>query len=161
MLHEIYTNPSDPGAFRTATALYKRAQALGHKEVTRTQVAKFLAGHSVHTMHWQARRRYRRVPIYAQHILQQWQADLADMNKWLEWNDDDRSILVVVDTLSKYAAAESCARKDAKHVTEAFKAILERLAPAVPQRLQTDDGKEFHNAQFKACLLYTSPSPRD
>jgi len=150
VLHEIYTNPSDPGAFRTAAALYKRAQALGHKEITRAQVVKFLAGQNAHTMHRQARRRYRRVPIYAHHIHQQWQADLADMNKELEWNDGVRYILVVVDTLSKYAAAQPCARKEAKHVTEAFQAILERLAPAVPQRLQTDDGKEFYNAQFKA-----------
>ena len=141
ILRQIYTDPSDPGSFRTASALYKRSHALGHTTISRAQVANFLAKQNSHTMHRQARRRFTRVPIYAHRIHQQWQGDLADMNKMVEWNDDIRYILVMVDTLSKLAAAQPCARKDAKHVTEAFEQILLRAAPVTPERLQTDDGR--------------------
>jgi len=34
-----------------------------------------------------------------------------------------------------------------------LRADLEALAPAAPERLQTDDGKEFHNSQFKALCV--------
>jgi len=114
-----------------------------------------LAKQNPHTLHRQARRHFSRVPIYAHEIDQQWQADLADMNKCVEWNENVRYILVVVDTLSKSAWAEPCALKDAKHTTAAFEAILKRAAPRRPQRLQTDDGKEFFNAHFQAlCKRY-------
>ena len=46
-----------------------------------------------------ALRHFSRVPIYAHEIDQQWQADLADMNKCVDWNENVRYILVVVDTL--------------------------------------------------------------
>ena len=37
-------------------------------------------------------------------------------------------------------------------MASAFKAILERVKPRRPERLQTDKGKEFYNAQFKKVL---------
>jgi len=64
-------------------------------------------------------------------------------------NDGMRYILTVVDTLSKKAEAEPVKAKFARDVRDAFKRVLDRTAPIVPERLQTDKGKEFHNAEFK------------
>ena len=99
VLSRIYTNPADPGSFRTANALHRRARALGHTNITREHVIHILAKQNPHTLHRQARRHFSRVPIYAHEIDQQWQADLADMNKCVDWNENVRYILVVVVTL--------------------------------------------------------------
>ena len=58
----------------------------------------------------------------------------------------------MVDTLSKFAFAEPVKHKTGQEVASAFKAILERVKPRRPERLQTDKGKEFYNAQFKKVL---------
>ena len=94
----IYTNPADPGSFRTANALLRRAHALGHTNITREHVIQFLAKQNPYTLHRQARRHFSRVPIYAHEIDQQWQADLADMKTCVDWNENVRYILIVVDT---------------------------------------------------------------
>ena len=141
VLSRIYTNPADPGSFRTANALLRRARVLGHTSITREHVIHFLAKQNPHILHRQARGHFSRVQIYAHEIDQQWQAGLADMNKCVDWNENVRYILVVVETLSKSAWAEPCVLKDAKHTTAAFEAVLKRAAPRHPQRLQTDDGR--------------------
>ena len=149
-LSRIFHDPGDTGSFRSAAVLFKRAKEVGIPGITRKQVDQFLQKDNAHTVHRQARRRFSRNPIYAHRIDQQWQADLADMNKESEANNGTRFILMVVDTLSKSAWAEPCKRKTAGDVSEAFKNILGRAKPRVPERLQTDDGKEFFNSTFKS-----------
>lgn len=68
-------------------------------------------------------------------------ADLIDVQTLKKENKGNRYILVVVDTLSKWAWAEPI-KKTGKDVTEAFKIIASR-AEGTPSKIQTDQGKEF------------------
>jgi transposase InsO family protein len=112
-------------------------------------VKRYLSSTNEYTLYKQSRRRYKRIPIYAHHIDQQWQADLADMQKLAKANQGYKYILTVVDTLSKFAFAEPIKSKTGVDVANAFDKILKRAKPRTPQRLQTDKGKEFYNPQFK------------
>ena len=67
-------------------------------------------------------------------------------------NDRYRYILTVIDVFSKSAWAVSVRNKDGATVTAAFSDILSHAAPRRPERLQTDKGKEFFNAEFSKLM---------
>ena len=80
---------------------------------------------------------------YVAGIDAQWQADLADMQAIARQNNGARYLLTVIDVFSKYAWVAPVKSKNAAAVTEAFNQMLNAAAPRHPNRLQTDNGKEF------------------
>ena len=66
---------------------------------------------------------------------------------FMRWNK--KNILTCVELFSRQGEAEICASKSAKNVQAAAERILKRMK-IQPVILQTDFGKEFHNATFKA-----------
>ena len=56
----------------------------------------------------------------------------------------------MVDAFSKYAWAVPLKKKTGKEVTDTFTKIIKQGRK--PQKLQTDDGKEFYNKTFQAWL---------
>ena len=145
-----YLDPAESGSYRGVEAFYRRLRELNIPGVTRERVKQFLQSQNPYTLHRQAQRHFKRVRIYAHKVDQQWQADLAEMQDLADANDGVRYILTVVDTLSKFAFAEPVKGKFARNVRDAFKRVLERSSPRVPERLQTDKGAEFHNTEFRA-----------
>lgn len=101
-------------------------------------------------LHKPARRNFKRRRVIVKGIDDLWQADLVDMKPYSRFNAGNKYLLVVIDVLSKYAWVEPVLTKSAKHVTRAFEKILEQ--GRVPRNLQTDDGKEFFNSDFKAVM---------
>lgn len=78
-----------------------------------------------------------------------WQADLVEMKdskKMIAWNRRTKYLLTVIDALSKYAWVVPLKNKSGKRVAEAFEKIFREN---VPQKIQTDEGKEFYNSQVK------------
>ena len=102
-LAKLYYDASGAGSFGGMERLYKRALAANVAGVTRDKVRAFLAAQQAYTLHWPARRHYKRNPTSASGIDRQWQADLADMSAIADENDGARYILTVVDVFSKYA----------------------------------------------------------
>ena len=62
-------------------------------------------------------------------------------------NDGYRFLLTVVNVLSKYAWVVPLEDKTGKSPVDAFDTIFKKDG-RVPERLQTDAGKEFLNKQF-------------
>ena len=58
-------------------------------------------------------------------------------------------MLTVIDALSKYAWVEPVKANTGVAVAEAFEKILKRSDMRKPQKLQTDNGKEFYNKTFQ------------
>ena len=98
------------------------------------------------------RKHFARNRTYVGRIDQQWQADLADMQKLKDKNDGYNYLLTCIDVLSKFAWIIPVKSKDAKHMLAAMRALLRRARPRKPQRLQTDKGKEFFNRDVSAFL---------
>jgi transposase InsO family protein len=153
-LAKLYYTASDPAAFSSVERLYQRARELGigGEGLSREQVQAFLQGEQAYTLHRRGRKHFPRNRTYVARIDQQWQADLADMQKLKDKNDGYNYLLTCIDVLSKFAWIIPVKSKDAKHMLSAMRALLRRARPRKPQRLQTDKGKEFFNKDVSAFL---------
>src|SRR5207244_3695191 len=95
----------------------------------------------------------------------QWQADLVEMQKYKRVNQGYRYLLTVIDIFSKYAWVKPLHDKTGHSITEAFSQIINE-SDRFPNKLQTDDGKEFKNREFqdflkdKGIVFFTVPSDK-
>ena len=150
-LSNIYYAAGDPGSLGGVDRLYRRAKDLGIP-VSRASVANYLAKQLPYSIHKPARHTFTRNRTYVGHIDQQWQADLAGMQTLVNENDGYRYILTCIDILSRYAWAIPVRSKGSKDMVIAFKKLFRAAHPRLPQRLQTDKGKEFFNREVSALL---------
>ena len=158
-LQEIYYNPSHPAALGSVAALAAAANA----SLKRTR--EWLKKQPTYTLHRRARKTYPSRKYYVNTIDDQWQMDLADMNQLQGKNDRHRYILTCIDILSRYAWARPLRTKQGGEVAKAIEDIF-KSSGRQPKRLQTDEGKEFYNAQVKRLLeeygieLFSVKSPK-
>jgi transposase InsO family protein len=150
-LSNVYYAAGDPGSYGGLERLYQRARNLGIP-VTRDRVRTFLTKQLSYTLHRPVRHNFKRNHTYVGHIDQQWQADLADMQQYATENDGYRYILTCTDVLSRFAWTVPTRSKSAVDMVAAIKQLLRSARPRRPQRLQTDKGKEFFNAQVSSLL---------
>lgn len=134
----VYTNPRKPGSFQ---GIEKVRRSLGD-EVKANNVKEYLKGKDSYTLHRVAKRKYKRTPIIACFIDDQWQGDLAEMQGWASSNNGVRYLLVLIDIVSKYMWVEPLKTKEGPEVLRALKKILVK-SKRKPKKLQTDDGTEF------------------
>lgn len=106
----------------------------------------------VRELHKPARRKYPRRRIIIKGFDETWQADLADLSLYSRENSGNKYILVVIDCFSKYVWTEPLKTKSGGDVTKAMKKILEKDFERIPKNLQTDQGKEFYNSEFKKLI---------
>ena len=92
------------------------------------------------------------LPVLVFNIDEQWCCDLIEVQSIAKYDKGNRYLLVAVDVLSKYAWVEPVKSKTGVAVTEAFEKILKRADGRKPQKLQTDDGKEFYNKTFQTLM---------
>uniref|UniRef100_A0A023F138 Integrase catalytic domain-containing protein n=1 Tax=Triatoma infestans TaxID=30076 RepID=A0A023F138_TRIIF len=105
----------------------------------------------VNELHKSARVHYPRRRIILKGIDDLWQLDLIEMIPYARQNNGYKYILAVIDCFSKYAWVEPVKSKSAQDVTRAMENILS-LSGRIPKNIQTDNGKEFYNAQFKKLM---------
>ena len=150
-LTNLYYAAGDPGSYGGVERLYQRAKEIGIP-VTRDGVARYLTKELPYSIHKPVLQTFARNHTYVGHIDQQWQADLADMQGLVAHNDKYNYILTVIDILSRFAWAVPVRSKSTKDMVVAFKRLFKEAQPRVPQRLQTDNGKEFFNKEVSALL---------
>lgn len=143
-LKEVYYNPRHPASFGS---IAKLSQATG---VARKKVKEWLMGQATYTLHHQARKRYPTRQYIVHDLDDQWQADLAEVGLIADKNHGYRYILTVIDIFSRYAWCRPLRNKKAESVVGAFDDIFQE--GRIPKRIQTDQGKEFHNTIVKDFL---------
>lgn len=104
----------------------------------------------VKELHTPARKTFPRRRVIVRGYDDLWQADLVDMRAYSRANSGNQYILTVIDVLTKYAWAQPLKNKQAKTVVSAFNKIFKYKRK--PKNLQTDDGKEFFNAEFNQLM---------
>ncbi|CAM5102123.1 unnamed protein product [Natator depressus] len=149
LLKKIYYTPGEVGSFGRLNPLFQVAKKHS-KTVNRRQVTAWLSDQDAYTLHKPARIRFKRNKTVVSDVDAQWQADLVDMHQFSKQNSNFKYILTVVDILSKYAWALGLRDKTSGEVCKAFKAIFSE--GRVPQKLQTDRGKEFLNKPLSRLL---------
>jgi transposase InsO family protein len=150
-LANLYYAPGDPASYGGVERLLDRAREL-NIPVDRSHVIKFLNEQATYQLHKPARHTFLRNQTLVAHIDEQWQADLADMSNISKENDAYTFLLTCVDILSRYAWVIPVRSKSAAHMLIAIRQLFKRASPRKPTRLQTDKGKEFHNASVRTFL---------
>ena len=143
-LKTIFYDPKNPAGFASIAKLAKES---GY---SKAKVKTWLKAQPTYTLHRQARKRYPTRKYIVHDIDEQWQADLADVSQLASHNQGNHFILTVVDIFSRFAWAKPLKNKSGKVVAKAFEEIFQE--GRIPQRIQTDDGREFFNRDVGALF---------
>lgn len=140
-LKKIYFNPAHPAGFKGSTKLYQAVKDEGKYKVTWHMIREWLKNQETYTLHKPVIRKYKRTPVIVTGLYDQYEADLADMQKLKDKNDGVTFLLVVIDVFSRYVWVYPLKSKGEKDVVLGFKTIFKEGQK--PKRLRTDRGKEF------------------
>ena len=147
ILEKLYCDVDRPSALGGVQKLYRAARQRG---ITRSKVVRWLQEQPGYTLHRPARITFRRNRVFVNGIDQQWQADLADVQKLSRWNRGYKYLLTCIDVLYKYAWVVPLKTKTGSSLVAAFKKIFQQGCQ--PEALQTDAGTEFKNRPFQTFL---------
>ena len=150
LLKKLYYNVNSVSAFTGKENVYRAAKNQ-LSTITRRDVDDWFSKQLTYTLHKPARHNFPRNKTIVMSIDEQWQADLCDMASRAKDNDGHTFLLTVIDCFSKFAWVEPLMNKSGSEILNALKRILKRSGRA-PQRLQTDKGSEFLNAQVQRFL---------
>ena len=150
LLQRLYYDVSNNSAYSSREKVYRAAKRQ-MPSVTRNDVNNWLAKQLTYTLHKPARQHFARNKTIVMGIDEQWQADLCDMTSRAQDNDGVTFLLTIIDCFSKFAWAEPLLNKSGAEILKALKRVLKQSG-RTPQRLQTDKGSEFVNAQVQRFL---------
>ena len=143
-MQDLYYNLEHPSSYGGVDRLALAAQR------GRRTTQDWLRTQRTYTLHKTARKRYSTRPYKSAAIDQHWQADLVEMIPYANVNDGYRYLLTIIDLFSRFAWAVPLRDKTGGEVTAAFRQVFAQGRR--PQRLQTDDGREFDNREFQRFL---------
>ena len=118
---------------------------------SRGEAEKWLKSQPTYTLHRPAKRHYPTRHYMVHAVDEQWQADLCDMQQLAKFNNGYRYILTIIDILSRYGWARPLKTKTGPEVARAFQYVFKH-SKRIPQRIQTDQGKEFENRSMNALM---------
>ena len=139
-LKQIYFDPQHAASFAGPQKLYKVVQNEGKYKIGMHNIRKFLHNQEAYSLHKPVRRRFQRNHVVSAGMDDLWMADLIDMMKYAKWNDENKYILLVIDTFSKYVWLRPLKRKTGDQVADAFADIF-RTSGRSPAKLMTDKGE--------------------
>ena len=140
-LHNIYYNVKHPASFSGPSKLYHEVKKDGKKNISMKQIKQWLQNQESYSLQRFIRRNFKRSRVMVTGIDDQWDADLIDMAKYSQYNDNITFILIVIDVFSKYVWLRKLPNKTGKEVSKAFKTIFKEGRK--PSKLRTDKGWEF------------------
>jgi len=143
-MQDLYYNLKHPSSYGGVERLALAAQR------GRRATQDWLRAQRTYTLHKPARKRYNTRPYKSAAIDQHWQADLVEMIPYANLNDGYRYLLTIIDLFSRFAWAVPLRNKTGGEVTTAFRHVFAQGRR--PERLQTDDGREFDNREFQRFL---------
>ena len=141
-LHRQYYDQKSVGSYGGVAALQRVVPA-------ERDVERWLSTQDAYTLHKPVRRRFKRRCVVVGGPNQQWQADLVDMSRLKQANNEITLLLTVIDVFSKRAWCIPLKSKSAAALVTAFTPLLNNRAPTT---LQTDKGSEFLNRPLQRLL---------
>ena len=152
IVEKIYLTPNHEGSFSSAAQIQRILKEKYNKSATLKKIQTWLSTQRAYNLHKTVRHVFPRNPTIAEYIDQQWQADLMFLPDLGKFNDGFHIALVCIDIVSRFAWVEPMKNKTALSTCNAMQAIINRAIPRIPEKLQTDDGKEFLNSKFQDLM---------
>jgi len=152
LVEKIYLTPNHEGSFSSAAQIQRILKEKYNKSATLKKIQTWLSTQRAYNLHKTVRHVFPRNPTIAEYIDQQWRADLMFLPDLGKFNDGFHIALVCIDIVSRFAWVEPMKNKTALSTCNAMQAIINRAIPRIPEKLQTDDGKEFLNSKFQDLM---------
>ena len=140
-LQTIYFYPTHPGSFKGLHKLYEVIKKEGKFSISFPKINKWLQDRDSCSLHKLVRRRFKRLCVIVTGMNDQYEADLADMQKLKDKNDGVVFLLLIIDIFTHYLWVEPLKTKTEEDVIKVFKKILKCTKKL--KRLRTDRGGEF------------------
>jgi hypothetical protein len=137
-LEKLYYDPGHYAGYSATENLSRAAKP----NFSRNEVSRWLESQDAYTLHRPSRRKFPRLHYSVTNIDDVWEADLIELRNLKRYNGYSY-LLVIIDTLSKFAWVEPLRDKTCDSVIKAFQRVFARSEGRVPVYLQTDKGKEF------------------
>jgi transposase InsO family protein len=148
-LAKLYEDPSVPGAYSGASSFIREVKKR-EKDIDGSTIKLWLQTQDGYTLHKPTRKLFKRNRIIVNGIDDTFQMDLVDVSTLADTNDGHNFILTAIDVFSKFAWAIPLKNKSASAVNAGLKEILD--TGRIPQRIHTDQGKEFLNKIIAGTL---------
>ena len=140
-LHRIYFDPRHPTSLKGTNKLYHAIKEDGRYRLPLSKICTWLQNQESFSLYKPVRREFKKLRVIIGGLHDQYDADLANMQKLEEKNDGVRFLLIVIDVFSHHLWVEPLLNKTEESVIEAFRRIFQRTPK---QRwLQTDCGGKF------------------
>ena len=110
-------------------------------QMDKDKAREVLEGIDAYNVNKEARKKFKRNRIVVTNFRQQFQSDLADMQKFKDQNGGTTFLLCCVDCFSKQANIQPLKTKGGIHVEAGLKQAFKELG--VPERFQVDKGIVF------------------
>ena len=104
----------------------------------------------VNELHKPARKNFQRRHTIIKSFDDLWQIDLAEFIPYSRENNGFKYILIVIDCFSKFLWTRSLKTKTGVEVANAMADVLN--GGRVPRNIQSDNGTEFYNSNFKQLM---------
>lgn len=150
MIRQVFLDPASPACFASAENVLIEVRRV-YPKTTLADVVDVLQRLPTYTLHKYRRVRFKRLRVVPTNFMSDVQADLADMQKIADANDNFRYIIVAVDVLSRRIFAAPTKSKGSSHMIAAFKRLFRQM-PVLPRRIFTDKGLEFVAGDVKTFL---------
>ena len=138
-----------PSSLGGVDRLYKIAK-LKIPGLRREDIIRFLEGQFAYSQHRPVRRKFSRRKVIATDIHDVYQMDLADMQKFSEFNDGFKYILVIIDCFSKYVCAIPVKNKTPQEIVRGLTVAFKEYG--ICAKVYSDNGKEFKNKIVSSFL---------
>lgn len=139
-INDIYYSPSKAGAYFGPDKVYKVLRSQGKTKPGRYKIRKYLQNQDDYSLQKPVKRKFKRAKVIVSGRLEEFDADLMDVQALAKDNDNTKYLLIVIDDFTKYLFVEPIQNKTAKEVVKALQKVFEK---AKPKKLRTDGGSEF------------------
>ena len=145
-LKRIYHTIKEPAGYTGSPSILHKASKYPSKDYDKTKT--WLAREETYSIHKPVKKNFTRSQVRVGNIDEQWQADLSDMQSIIKYNKGYAFMLTVIDILSRYAWVIPIKNKSGNEIQRGFQIIFDESG-RYPEKLQTDEGKEFFNRKFR------------
>jgi transposase InsO family protein len=147
ILERLYLTPSEPSSLGGVDRLHEYAS---RHNISREEVIEYLQSKEGYTQHKPVRHKFKRRKIISVDVNDQYQIDLADMQKFAPHNDGVKYLLTVIDCFSRYGMAIPVKSKNPLEIVDALTKAFQEYG--IPIRIQSDNGGEFTGKSVKTFL---------
>ena len=153
-LTRIYNDPRHPASFQAPRVVYEIVKQEGLFQISFKKVKRWVANQESYSKNKRVYNKFARNRVIVQGIDDQWDADLAQMDKFAAENDNFKYLLCVIDIFSRFAWVVPLKNKFQTTIVPAFESVLEHSGRK-PDRLRTDAARDFTSHQFQEmCKLF-------